>query len=228
VTAAFDLGASPTLARRATVSTASMTPFLPRPSLRAASIDDSLMTRPTALKVEVQDEIKKFQLRGFAAEHFCTFRTGRIFKTEIPVEEVLTFSTEPLQKCLLKTSKPEKESAIALFQLVQSFMGDDVGPKKAPLMVLTQIRELCSKKPVLRDECFAQICKQCTKNPSPANTLAGWKLLILCASTFSASRGFQSHLLEFVRESYQGFFCLKTFLSSDMLLFDLNVYCRSA
>ena len=35
-------------------------------------------------------------------------------------------------------------------------------------------------------------------------TLAGWKLLVLCASAFSPSRGFHGHLLNFVRKSYQG------------------------
>lgn len=37
-----------------------------------------------------------------------------------------------------------------------------------------------------------------------ARTLAGWKLLVLCASAFSPSRGFHGHLLNFVRKSYQG------------------------
>lgn len=119
-----------------------------------------------SLDRNVQDDIKKFQLSGFASEHFSKFKLGRIFRTQVPVEEVLTFQAEPLEKNLMKSAKAERADAIVLFQHVMHFMGDGDGSlKKAPNMMVAWVRETCVKKPVLRDEVFAQLCKQCTRNP---------------------------------------------------------------
>ena len=119
-----------------------------------------------SLDRNVQDDIKKFQLSGFASEHFSKFKLGRIFRTQIPVEDVLTFQSEPLEKNLMKSAKAERADAIALFQHVVHFMGDGDGSlKKAANALVAWVRETCIKKPVLRDEVFAQLCKQCTRNP---------------------------------------------------------------
>jgi len=52
--------------------------------------------------------------------------------------------------------------------------------------------------PVLRDEIYAQLMKQLTKNPGANSIAKGWQILIMCLSTFPPSKEFEAYLINFL------------------------------
>ena len=52
----------------------------------------------------------------------------------------------------------------------------------------------------LRDEIYAQIMKQLTRNPSPAAVSKGWDLMVVCLNTFPPTEGFDNFMGHFFKQ----------------------------
>ena len=157
--------------------------------------------KPVQLLASIGDEIRNFALKGFATEHFRTFKkkTGIISKTAVDVSEVLSWQKKVIEKSLLQSSKKYSSEAVALFKKILAFMGDAGldASKKSPSLLAAEIVAVGIKNAPLRDELYCQLAKQTKANPEPLSTAQGWKLLVLCCATFAPTRGFQEYLMNY-------------------------------
>ncbi|KAK0425008.1 hypothetical protein QR680_008977 [Steinernema hermaphroditum] len=101
----------------------------------------------------------------------------------------------PISKNL---DKSLKKDALALFKLIQSYMGDRKA-KSAADKVAVSICEQALQKPELADELFAQLTKQLTENERSDSLRKGWELLAITLSFVSPkSEDAKQSLLSFV------------------------------
>ncbi|KAK2963131.1 putative Rho GTPase-activating protein 39 [Blattamonas nauphoetae] len=159
-------------------------------------------TIPTNLK----EEISAFKMTGFAKQHFQEQKTGRFKKKIVPLSKLLVFQSTPLSNPLLK-SVPAKQVKEALknFDDILIFIG--VKPTKLPASLSAQrIIQRGQNIPTLRDEIYAQMCKQTNTTvkegddaqPEPLpfdQREKAWQLMMLCCDSFAPSRDFERTLL---------------------------------
>eukprot|EP00475_Leptophrys_vorax_P041050 TRINITY_DN7709_c0_g3_i6.p1 TRINITY_DN7709_c0_g3~~TRINITY_DN7709_c0_g3_i6.p1 ORF type:complete len:494 (-),score=117.19 TRINITY_DN7709_c0_g3_i6:58-1317(-) len=163
---------------------------------KMVSIDDAGF--PDTLK----DEIHKFKLEGYAEEHFRVFkkRVG-VFMRKVPVEDMLTFQTEPLTGSLLRaSSNADSQTAVKVFTNICKFIGVSES-SKTPALTAKAVVEVGVEKAGLRDEIYCQLCKQSRKNPNLRSVAACWKLIALCACNFAPTRGFEGYVLSYMSQA---------------------------
>jgi hypothetical protein len=85
-----------------------------------------------------------------------------------------------------KKSKLVKKIAKQIFKNIRGYMGDHY--HAYPVTLAYEVVNTGVNEELLRDEIFAQLIKQTTKNPSLDSRTLGWKLLYLCVSTFWPSQ----------------------------------------
>jgi len=97
-----------------------------------------------------------------------------------------------------KKAKLVKKIAKQIFKNVRGYMQDYY--HAYPVTLAYEVVNTGVNEEILRDEIFAQLIKQTTKNPNTDSNLLGWKLIYLCVSTFWPSQEFKpilvSHLAE--------------------------------
>lgn len=164
------------------------------------ALPDSFHKLPSPLA----DDIRKFQLRGFANDHFRTFKRRSGFSRKvIPLDDVIKWQDKPIHKSLLTSAKSNNSDAVETFKLIMQFMGDAKSKKSEGLLSKKIVATGVDKAP-LRDEIFCQLCKQVTENPTQESTEAGWKLIVLCSASFPPTRSFESFLTAFFVKNYNG------------------------
>ncbi|KAH7830397.1 putative RhoGAP domain [Monocercomonoides exilis] len=153
------------------------------------TIEDSIFVgRPDIIFLGEIDEsldekVSEHSFTNFAKELFTTHTKG--FNKVIPLAKLLTHSTEPLKKALLRMPDLNheflKSEGKAQFMDLLCIMKD--APAKFSIkqhvnMFITR----AVKIPELRDESICQILRQVSDNPSTESTLIGWRLMSLLLS----------------------------------------------
>ncbi|KAI8845296.1 hypothetical protein BJ741DRAFT_587538 [Chytriomyces cf. hyalinus JEL632] len=165
--------------------------------------------KPEVTELAAQDLsslVSKFNIDAFAKEHFVEQRRGIIFRTAIPLEEVLKFQREPLRTPLMDLPKNFHRDALKGFRLVQKVMSDtSAGPPYiGSVREVQSILHLGITFGALRDEIYVQICKQVRGNSSAESTFRGWLLLCVIAIMFPPSKEFEEYMKTFTLEHYNG------------------------
>eukprot|EP01128_Nolandella_sp_AFSM9_P004532 TRINITY_DN2046_c0_g1_i1.p1 TRINITY_DN2046_c0_g1~~TRINITY_DN2046_c0_g1_i1.p1 ORF type:complete len:994 (+),score=247.42 TRINITY_DN2046_c0_g1_i1:36-2984(+) len=135
----------------------------------------------------VSEDIKQFQLAGFAKTFFKQRKKSFFDRKTVPLAKLIQFQATPLSGSLLRKGISSKE-AIGIFKRVQIYMGDR-GRSPGKPSVARYIVERGIRKLTYRDEIYCQIAKQITNNSRPASLYAGWELMALCLQLFSPNRG---------------------------------------
>nr|CAG8434818.1 933_t:CDS:2 [Entrophospora candida] len=188
---------------------------------RRLSTGREVMTLPP----ELQNEINKFSIDGFARKYFVTHKKG-IFRRRVPVEKMLLFQKDSIRQPLLPLNENIQKDAIKCFKVIRYIMGDrsrgrlnlnnnistinnningDIssGPhsKQNQLLSIQWLLDRGIFLGELRDEIYVQIYKQLNNNPSSVSIKKGWELLCVITITFPPSKNLESHLMRFISDN---------------------------
>eukprot|EP01083_Nonionella_stella_P239694 838687_1 len=91
--------------------------------------------------------------------------------------------------------------ATSMFETIQMFMGDRPKPTSLPNLAdrMAQLIQNCANFMGLRTECYLQLIKQLTCNPSNESTQFGWGLIKLFMSVFSPDESFENYFEVWLR-----------------------------
>ncbi|CAB4376882.1 unnamed protein product [Rhizophagus irregularis] len=156
------------------------------------------------LPPELQEDISKFRIDGFARKYFTTHKKG-IFRRKVPVEKMLLFQKDLISQPLMTLNTNIQKDAIKCFKVIQRIMGDRSKGRNGPINVLEDIQWLLDRgisHGELRDEIYVQICKQLNENPHSESIRKGWELLCVIAVTFPPSKNFEAYLMQFIMEHF--------------------------
>ena len=160
--------------------------------------------------------------------HHSRLKSGFLFfssKKKIPPNDLLLFSSQSIQKPLIKTNdKIVKKESCEIFKLIQIYMGDrkpasNFQPTDPNLITkysstkfdnetntkIIQREMICLEIMTkgwiysqLRDELYLQLVKQTTENPNQQSLLNGWELIAICLTFFPPSQKFFPFLTEYI------------------------------
>ena len=119
-----------------------------------------------------------------------------------------TYTIEPIEGPLLNVAGSAAKQAVAIFKLICQFMGITARVGKSTVKAIEGVRQIVGpalKDDQLKDEVFAQIMKQWTRNPAPLSRARGTILLGLCIGAFAPSSQLLPSLRSFILEGPKGF-----------------------
>ncbi|KAK2961594.1 putative Rho GTPase-activating protein 39 [Blattamonas nauphoetae] len=158
---------------------------------------------------DLKNAIHNFKIEGFAKEHFATHKRGIFKRKVVSVEQLLVYQSQPIKQALLSSvEKKNGKTAVKNFEDILAFMAGKQ-TKVTKSSIADRIIKRGITKPELRDEIFAQLCKQTnTKNSSQdsatketlpfENRLRAWYLLVFCCEHFGPSMDFERTLLSYL------------------------------
>ncbi|CAG8454648.1 1660_t:CDS:10 [Cetraspora pellucida] len=157
------------------------------------------------LPAELQQDINKFRIDGFARKYFNTHKKG-IFRRKVPVEKMLLFQKvnipcpqilafDAIKQPLMVLNPNIQKDAIKCFKTIQRIMGDRSKSRIGSSNVLENIQWLLDCGILhgeLRDEIYVQIY----------SIRKGWELLSVVTVTFPPSKNFEAYLMNYVSDSF--------------------------
>jgi hypothetical protein len=141
---------------------------------------------------------------------FSNLNRKGVLKRRTSISKLITWKHDLIKTSLLKLPSAVEKDALQMFRNVTGFMGDRPSSKgeydHACKILHTVLGKAAASGnrggdksgiPSLADETYVQICKQVSGNPSPASTLLGWELMMVCLSSFPPSEDLKPHLMAF-------------------------------
>ncbi|TNN05666.1 Rho GTPase-activating protein isoform 3, partial [Schistosoma japonicum] len=124
---------------------------------------------------------------------------SHLFKADQDISSLMSWTKSNFSKRLLVSSEPGLKKQVAqLFKVIQSFMGDRKARLSLPDYGSIIIHRALSSAN-LRDELYAQLCKQTTSNPDVKSLTHGWALLCVCLYYFPPNSKFRDHLYAYLQ-----------------------------
>ncbi|ORX68573.1 RhoGAP-domain-containing protein [Linderina pennispora] len=154
-----------------------------------------------------------FGMRAFAAAHFAAQKRG-FLRRKVPVEELISYSAEPLARPLMNLPRELNRDAARSFAIIQCFMRDLEGAM-SDTDLFSEVLWLANqgiRHQLLRDEVFCQLAKQVTGHPSHDSAERGWVLMGVLFYAFRPSQLLFPHLEVFVESAQLESANLKRFL----------------
>eukprot|EP01138_Halocafeteria_seosinensis_P015798 gb/GECG01016122.1/.p1 GENE.gb/GECG01016122.1/~~gb/GECG01016122.1/.p1 ORF type:complete len:2167 (+),score=323.76 gb/GECG01016122.1/:1-6501(+) len=113
-------------------------------------------------------------------------------------KETVCWQQEPIKTSLTNLSDPyTRRLAVKTFRSILAFMGERNSSR--PCELASELIEICIENIGLRDECFLQICKQLTGNPSSASLARGWVLLHVVLQHLPPTEDAENYIENFIR-----------------------------
>ncbi|CAJ0935522.1 unnamed protein product, partial [Mesorhabditis belari] len=146
-------------------------------------------------------------LEKFAQENFKLTtpnkRSTLTLRRNVNSGEIWRFSRDPIREPLLRKLDGKKEPSIEAMNsyiAIMKYMGDyQTHRSRLGTDITDQIFRAPLKYEVLRDECYCQIMKQLTLNPSLLSEERGWELLWLLTGLFPPSQHLHKEVLHFLK-----------------------------
>uniref|UniRef100_A0A3Q0KL41 Putative mkiaa1688 protein n=1 Tax=Schistosoma mansoni TaxID=6183 RepID=A0A3Q0KL41_SCHMA len=124
---------------------------------------------------------------------------SHLFKADQDIFTLMSWTKSNFSKRILISSEPSLKKQVAqLFKVIQSFMGDRKARLSLPDYGSIIIHRALSSAN-LRDELYAQLCKQTTSNPDVKSLTNGWALLCVCLYYFPPNSKFRDHLYAYLQ-----------------------------
>ncbi|XP_052240509.1 rho GTPase-activating protein 39-like isoform X4 [Dreissena polymorpha] len=133
-------------------------------------------------------------IENYAQQHLNKHKKG-IFGKNVPLTNMLKWSKDPISKPMLRTNdKNTKTEAVAVFKLIQMYMGDRKTRLGQSQLALDITTKGWTVGPDLRDEICIQICRQTTENKKEDSLQRGWELLAIILNFFPPTMKFYNYL----------------------------------
>ncbi|PRP84330.1 class VII unconventional myosin [Planoprotostelium fungivorum] len=178
-------------------------PIVKRPRERPTNVDrvTPKLVTPSSdpPKIINAEQIESYPFKTYAIRMFKDPKK----KPKKP-SDVYTFSKKPIDGALLASVKGEDaKMAEQIFQKLMMHMGE---MKKAAGDTQMNAKFIIAKAlstKTLRDEIYAQICKQTTENPSKESKKRGWEMMAYCVSFFAPSEEMLPFLASYILAEVQ-------------------------
>ncbi|CAJ0583494.1 unnamed protein product, partial [Mesorhabditis spiculigera] len=146
-------------------------------------------------------------LENFAVDNFKSVtpvkRSMTLRRREPNTGEIWRFSREPIREPLLKKLEGRKEPAIEAINsyiAIMKYMGDyQTHRSRLGTDITDQVFKAPLKYEILRDECYCQLMKQLTHNPSLLSEERGWELFWLATGLFPPSQSLYKEVIQFLK-----------------------------